>query len=281
METLNVEGIGTHALALVTTWGLRVVGALAVLIAGRWVARRIKSAIGIALDRGGADATLAPFLSNLAYWLMIAVVVVAVLGLFGIPTASLIALLGAAGLAVGLALQGTLSNFASGVMLLVFRPFRVGDSVEIGGHRGKVKEMGIFSTVLHTPDNVRIVVPNSGVFGKPIKNYTANDTRRIDLVIGVSYDDDLSVAHETIKRVIASDSRVLANPEPVVAVNELGDSSVNFVVHPWCRTEEYGSLRRDLTRRLKEELEAAGCSIPYPQRDVHLYREESSPTHPY
>ena len=161
-------------------------------------------------------------------WLTMAFVVVAVLGLFGIPTASLVAVLGAAGLAVGLALQGTLSHFAAGVMLLVFRPFRVGDLVEVGGDVGKVKEIGIFSTVLNTTDNVRTIIPNAEVWGKPIKNYTANDTRRIDMVIGVGYGDDLSVAKETIERVVSADERVLADPEPQVAVSNLGDSSVDL-----------------------------------------------------
>jgi small conductance mechanosensitive channel len=200
-------------------------------------------------------------------------VVIAVLSLFGIETTSLIAVLGAAGLAVGLALQGTLSNFASGVMLLLFRPFKVGDYVEIAGEGGSVQEIGIFSTQLHTPDNVKIAIPNSAVYGQTIKNYSANDTRRNDLVIGISYDDDIARAVETIQRILAADSRVLEDPEPVVAVADLADSSVNLVVRPWCAGSDYWPLRFDLTRQIKEELEAAGCSIPYPQRDVHLYQE--------
>jgi small conductance mechanosensitive channel len=200
-------------------------------------------------------------------------VVIAVLGLFGIETTSLIAVLGAAGLAVGLALQGTLSNFSAGVMLLVFRPFKVGDYVEVAGAAGSVQEVGIFSTVLHTPDNVKITIPNSSVYGDTIKNYSANDTRRNDLVIGISYGDDIARAIETIRQVLVSDSRVLADPEAVVAVVELADSSVNLVVRPWCAGGDYWPLRFDLTRKIKEELEAAGCSIPFPQRDLHLRSE--------
>jgi len=215
--------------------------------------------------------------------------VIAVLNLFGIQTASAIAVLGAAGLAVGLALQGTLSNFASGVMLLIglalqgtlsnfasgvmlliFRPFKIGDYVEVAGTAGSVQEIGVFSTILNTPDNVRIIVPNSGIYGDTVKNYSANETRRNDLVMGISYDDDIAVAIETIERVLASDDRILEDPAPLVAVAELADSSVNIVVRPWCARSDYWLLRCDLTRRLKEELEAAGCSIPYPQRDVHL-----------
>lgn len=276
MEGFDVSALGGLAVELVTTWGLKVVGAIAVLVVGRWVAGRIRKAVRLGVQRGGADETLAPFLSGIAYWLAIAVVIVAVLGLFGIPTASVVAILGAAGLAVGLALQGTLSNFAAGVMLLVFRPIRVDDVVEVGGSVGRVQEVGIFSTVLHTPDNVRIIMPNSEVFGKPIKNFTANDTRRVDLVIGVSYDDDLGVAKETIDKVVRADERVLAEPEPQIAVSNLGDSSVDFVVRPWCRTDDYWGVRFELTRRIKEELEAAGCSIPFPQRDVHLFEASSA-----
>jgi small conductance mechanosensitive channel len=200
------------------------------------------------------------------------VVVIAVLNLFGIQTTSLIAVVGAAGLAVGLAMQGTLSNFASGVMLLLFRPFHIGDYVEVGGTAGSVKEIGIFSTTLATPDNVRITVPNSGVYGAIIKNYSAYDTRRIDLVMGISYGDEIGRAIDAIKGVLQADERVLKDPEPTIAVSELADSSVNLVVRPWCRKEDYWPLRFDLTRGLKEQIEAGGCTIPFPQRDVHLFR---------
>jgi small conductance mechanosensitive channel len=276
MGDYDLSGLGALAMSLVTTWGLRVVGAIAVLLIGRWVAARIRNGVRAALERRQTDETLSPFLSGIAYWLTMAFVVVAVLGLFGIPTASLVAVLGAAGLAVGLALQGTLSHFAAGVMLLVFRPFRVGDGVEVGGDRGKVEEIGIFSTVLNTPDNVRTIIPNAEAWGKPIKNYSATETRRVDLVIGVGYEDDLSVAKQTIERVVRADERVLADPEPQVAVSNLGDSSVDFVVRPWCTADDYWDVRFDLTRRIKEELEGSGCSIPFPQRDVHLFQESSA-----
>ncbi|MGI9591634.1 MAG: mechanosensitive ion channel family protein [Myxococcota bacterium] len=197
---------------------------------------------------------------------------IAVLNLFGIQTASVIAVLGAAGLAVGLAMQGTLSNFAAGVMLLIFRPFKLGDWVEVAGTAGSVQEIGIFTTVLHTGNNRRIIIPNSSVYGDTITNYSANETRRIDLVIGIGYDDDIGQAVDTIGRVLSAETRVLKEPEPQIAVSELGDSSVNLVVRPWCASSDYWSTRFDLTRELKEQLEAAGCSIPYPQRDVHLHQ---------
>jgi len=173
-------------------------------------------------------------------------------------------------------MQGMLSNFAAGVMLLVFRPFKVGDYVEVAGTAGGVFEIGIFSTTLHTPDNVKITVPNSAIYGDTVKNYSANETRRNDLAIGISYDDDIGVAVSTIERILSSETRVLQDPEPLIAVSELGDSSVNLVVRPWCNASDYWPLRFDLTRRLKEELEAAGCSIPYPQHDVHVQRESSA-----
>ena len=171
-----------------------------------------------------------------------------------------------------LALQGTLSNFSAGVMLLIFRPFRVGDFVDAAGVAGSVKEIGVFTTTMASGDNVNIIVPNSAIFGATIKNFSTNDTRRNDLVIGVSYDDDLQVAADTIQRVLAADDRVLRDPAPTIAVSELGDSSVNFVVRPWCKKEDYWGLRFDLTRQLKEQLEAAGCSIPFPQQDVHMHQ---------
>jgi small conductance mechanosensitive channel len=266
---INKDFIET-IIELTSQWGLKVIGAIALLFFGRMVCNTIRRTTVKALERSKVDASLVPFLSSMVYYLALAVLVIAVLNLFGIQTASAIAVLGAAGLAVGLALQGTLSNFASGVMLLIFRPFKIGDYVEVAGTAGSVQEIGVFSTVLHTPDNVKIIVPNSGIFGDTVKNYSANDTRRNDFVMGISYDDDISVAIETSERVLAGDDRILEDPAPVVAVAELGDSSVNIVVRPWCAASDYWPLRFDLTRQLKEQLEAAGCSIPYPQRDVHL-----------
>jgi small conductance mechanosensitive channel len=272
MEQIDLQPILEQLVNIVSAWGLKILGAIVVLIIGRFVARWARRLIRKVMQRGHADATLVPFVAGVAYYLILAFVAVAVLGMVGVQTASMVAVLGAAGLAVGLALQGTLSNFASGVMLLVFRPFGVGDYIDAGGTAGSVASVGLFSTTMNTPDNVRIVVPNSAVYGSTIKNYAANATRRNDIVVGVSYDDDLAVAVSTIERVLQEDSRVLAEPAPVVAISELGDSSVNIVVRPWCTKEDYWALRFDLTRALKEQLEAAGCSIPFPQRDVHLHQ---------
>jgi small conductance mechanosensitive channel len=268
----TVDQVVQNAVTLVSTWGLRVAGALAVLVLGRFACGAARKAVRRGLESRGVDASLVPFISNLVYFVLLAAVVIAVLGLFGIETTSLVAVLGTAGLAVGLALQGTLGNFSSGVMLLLFRPFRVGDYIEAAGVSGTVSEIGVFSTTLNTPDNVRIIIPNSGIFGATIKNFSANDTRRNDIVLGISYDDDITNAIAVVNAVLGKDSRVLSDPEPTVAVSELADSSVNLVVRPWCRKEDYWGLRFDLIRKFKEDLEQGGCSIPYPQRDVHLHQ---------
>lgn len=276
MENLNIEQLMTQLSSLVTTYGLKVIGAIVVLIVGRLVARSIRRATQTALKRADMDATLIPFASGLVYALAMAFVVIAVLGLFGIPTASFVAVLGAAGLAIGLAMQGTLSNFAAGVMLLVFRPFRVGDVVEVAGTKGAVKEIGIFATQLNTPDNVRVTLSNSSIYGNTISNFTINDTRRVDLTVGVAYDDDLETAKRTIMGVIEAHELILSDPAPQVEVVEMADSSVNIVVRPWCRTADYWRVHFDLTQGCKEKLEAAGCSIPFPQRDVHMFPAGSS-----
>ncbi|MFW6193877.1 MAG: mechanosensitive ion channel family protein [Gemmatimonadota bacterium] len=270
-DSFDTQALTDQAVALVSEWGLQVLGALVVLVVGWTGAKWVRHSVRRALGRAGVDETLVPFLTSLTYYTVLAFVAVAVLNLFGIQTASMIAVLGAAGFAVGLAFQGTLSNFSSGVMLLIFRPFAVGDSVEVADQSGTVAEIGVFSTRLDTPDNVRVTVPNSEVFGNVIKNYDARPTRRVDLEVGIDYDDDIGGALDTARRVLSEDDRVLDEPEPTVAVGSLGDSSVILLVRPWCATADYWPLRRDLTRRLKEQLEADGFSLPYPQRDVHLH----------
>lgn len=269
---MDAEGVVHLVTDVVTTWGLRVVGAIGVLIVGRIVAGLIRRAVRKALRRANVDPTLIPFLAGLVYNLTLVFVLISVLRLFGLETTSLVAVLGAAGLAVGLALQGTLSNFAAGIMLLLFRPFKVDDFVETGGVTGKVVELGLFTTTLASPGNVRVTVPNSKVWGETISNFNGFPTRRVDLVVGVSYDDDLSVVVETIRKVLAAEARVLSEPEPQVEVSEMGASSVDLVVRPWCTSGDYWDVKFALTRQLKEKLEEAGCSIPYPQRDVHLHQ---------
>jgi len=270
MQEFDAATVVSQSIDVLAGWGLKVLGAIAVLLIGRMIASWGRRITRRSLERAGIDETIIPFVSRLVYFLIMAFVLLAVLGLFGIPTTSVIAVLGAASLAVGLALQGTLSNFAAGVMLLVFRPFEVDDYIEVAGQAGTVKAIGVFATTLNTVDNVQITIPNGKVYGEAIKNYSANDIRRVDLVASVAYDDDLQVARDTLMAILAADERVLDDPAPTVAVSELGASSVDFVVRPWCRTEDYWDVRFDMTRRIKESLEESGCSIPFPQQDMHV-----------
>ena len=251
---------------------LQVVAAIVILIVGRIFAGWARKITRKALERGEVDRTLVPFVAKLIYYAVLAVVVIAALNRVGVATTSVVAIFGAAGLAVGLAMQGTLSNFASGVMLLIFRPFSLGDYVDAGGTAGTVMEIGIFATTLKSPDNIKITVPNSQIYGATISNYNGYETRRVDMVMGIGYGDDIQTALDTIRSIVAADERVLADPEVQIAVSNLGDSSVDIVVRPWCKAVDYWGLKFDLTRRFKEGLEAAGCSIPFPQRDVHLYQ---------
>jgi len=271
----NLETLTALITTTVATWVPKIAGALAVLVVGLIVAGWARTFVRKAMSRTNVDAALIPFVSGVVRVGLTALVAIAAVSTLGVPVASFVAVLGAAGLAIALAFQGTFSNFAAGVMLLTFRPFKLGDFVDVGGTTGSVKEISIFSCVLATPDNVQITVPNADVFGRTIKNYSANETRRIDMVVGVGYDDDLGVAARTCMDVISADARVLPDPAPQVAVSELGDSSVNLVVRPWVNAGDYWGARFDLTRALKENLEAAGCSIPFPQRDVHVFQEAS------
>jgi small conductance mechanosensitive channel len=217
---------------------------------------------------------LAGFAKNIIKTVILVFAIIAAVGRLGVQTTSLIAIIGAAGLAVGLSLQGTLSNFAAGVMLILFRPFKIGDFIEGGGVLGTVKEIQIFNTILSSPDNRKIILPNSKVSGDTIINFTAIDSRRIDMVFGISYGDDMKKAREVLMEVVTSDSRVLKDPAPVVAVSELGDSSVNLVCRPWVKPANYWAVYFDVTEKGKEALEANGLSIPFPQRDIHLFQEE-------
>lgn len=268
-ETSEILAMLTLALS---TWGLKILAGLAILLLGRMAAGLVRKGVRRTLGRAHFDATLTPFIANLVYAVLMVGILYGAASAVGIPMTGFVAIIGAAGLAVALAFQGTLSNFSSGVMLLTFRPFKVGDFVDAGGVAGTVKEIGVFTTTMATPDNVRIIIPNSAVAGATIKNFSANEERRVDLVVGVSYDDDLNLAMDVINRVLSADGRVLQDPAPVVAVSEMGASSVDFVVRPWVKAGDYWEVRWSLTKALKEELEAAGCSIPYPQRDVHLYQ---------
>lgn len=262
--------------SLLAEYGLKIVGALLIFAIGRWVAKVVSGLAARAMKTAKVDATLIPFLENLAYSAILVFVLIAALAALGVQTASVIAVLGAAGLAVGLALQGSLANFASGVLLLVFKPFRMGDFVEIGGVKGTVQAIHVFNTVLNAPDNVRIIVPNAQVTGGSILNYTINGTRRIDLVVSVSYDDDLKKARRVIESVLAQDKRILAQPAPAVAVSEMADSSMNFVVRPWVKVADYWDVYFDLTEKLKVACDEHGLTIPFPQQEIYIKTDASA-----
>jgi small conductance mechanosensitive channel len=254
-------------------YGMKIIGALAILILGRIVISILTGILRRIMDRSKVDQTLTKFVVSLTKIALLTFLIIAALGTLGVQTASFVAVIGAAGLAVGFALQGSLSNFAAGVMLIVFRPFQCGDYVEAGGVSGTVDEIKIFNTVLKTPDHKRVIVPNSSITSSPITNYSAMDTRRVDMVFGIGYGDDIKLAKDTLVQILSEDSRVLKDPAPTVAVSELGDSSVNFVVRPWVNTSDYWSVLFDLTEKVKLTFDQKGISIPFPQRDVHLFQE--------
>lgn len=238
-------------------------------IAAKWLLRLIRKG----LVRSHLDAMLVNFVTNILRWVLTLLVIIVALEQLGVPTTSLITLLGAAGLAVGLALKDSLQNFASGVLLILFRPFRTGDFIEAGGREGVVEEIRIFSTQLRTPDNREVTMPNGEVYSNAIINFTAKEQRRIDLVIRIGYDDDLRKAKEVLEGVLASEERILKEPAPLVAVGELGASSVDILVRPWVKTPDYFATKCALTEEIKLALDEAGISIPYPQMDVHMDKD--------
>ena len=255
-------------------YALNIVGAVLIFVVGKWLARRITKVLAKLMERNRVDATLVSFLSNLTYYTLIVLVVVAAAGRLGINTASFLTIIGAAGLAVGLALKDSLANFAAGVMLVLFRPFTIGDLVTAAGITAKVEKITIFNTLFCTPDNQLIIVPNGKIISDIITNINAKDTRRIDLTVGISYSDDMAKTKEILRRLAGEDARVLQEPAPTVAVAELADSSINLVFRPWVKTVDYWDVRFDLTEKIKNALDEAGISIPFPQQDVHLFVEK-------
>lgn len=259
----------------VTLYGVKIIVALLIFFVGRWVARKLSDAIQKVMTAREVDQALVKFATNLAYSALLIFVVIAALGQVGIQTASFVAIVGAAGLAIGLAMQGSLSNFAAGVLIIIFKPFRIGDFVEMAGTSGVVESIMIFTTELKTADNKKVIIPNASVLGGVITNYSANDTRRVDLVVGVSYDDDIDKAKAVLAELMAADERVLKDPAPAVAMIALADSSVNFNVRPWVKTADYWGVYCDLTEAVKKRFDQEGISIPYPQRDVHVHQVQS------
>jgi small conductance mechanosensitive channel len=270
----SLRNTADQVVAIITEYGLDVIGAVAILIVGWLASKWVHSVVRKALGRSSkVDAMLVGFFASLAKYLVLIFTGIMVLSQFGVQTASLIAVLGAAGLAIGLALQGTLSNVAAGVMILIFRPFKIGDYVEAGGKAGTVKAVTLFITELATPDNVQIILPNGQVWGSSVVNYSFHNTRRVDLALGIGYGDNIGMAVAAVEQTIAADDRVLKDPEPMVAVSDLADSSVNLVIRVWCQAPDYWALKFDLTRALKEKMDSEGISIPYPQRTVHMIQQ--------
>lgn len=269
---ITPEMLQTH----VIPWVTRIAVALAIFIIGRWIALRLLSATKRLMRRGGMDGMLIDFMSNIVYFILLAIVVIATLDHLGVQTTSLLAIVGAAGLAVGLALKDSLGNVASGVLLIIFRPFRVGDFIEAAGTSGIVQAVNVFSTVLATGDNRQVIVPNGRIYGGTIINVTARPTRRIDLVFGIGYGDDIRTAKRLIGEVMAEDARILAEPAPAISLAELADSSVNINARPWVKTGDYWAVRSDLLENIKAAFDANGISIPFPQRDVHLQRVDAA-----
>ncbi|MDY6853786.1 MAG: mechanosensitive ion channel [Thermodesulfobacteriota bacterium] len=257
-----------------TLYGLKIVAAILILIVGRFIALGLRKLLRNILQKNKVDETLVGFVSSLCYVLMMAFVIIAAISKLGIQTTSFIAILGAAGLAIGLALQGSLANFAAGVLMLIFKPFKVGDFIEGGGVSGVVEEIGIFTTELKSPDNKKIIVPNAIVTGDKIVNYSAKECRRVDIVAGVSYSDDLDKVRNVLEDILSSDDRVLKDPAPTIGVLELTDSSVNFAVRPWVKTADYWNVFFATQESIKKRFDAEGISIPFPQQDVHLYKSE-------
>lgn len=281
LDTPLVDGLAkaetwlTNNSDLLIQYGVNVISAILILFIGNIIVKAVANSVAKMLKKKDMDKAVVEFVHGLVRYLLFVIVLIAALGRVGVQTASVVAVIGAAGLAVGLALQGSLSNFAAGVLIVAFRPFKSGDYVEIGGVAGSVDAIQIFQTILKTPDNKMVVVPNSAVIGGAITNYSRHETRRVDLVIGVSYSADLKQTKQVIRETLEKDPRILKDPDMTIGVLALADSSVNFVVRPWCKTADYWDVYFDSTQAIKEALDAAGIEIPFPQMDVHLNKVEA------
>ncbi len=271
---IDFEKLVETLILWITTYSVKLIAALLIFLIGKWLSRKLANLITRVLEKNNIDITLIRFSEGIIYYALLILVLIAAAGQLGVNTASFLTIVGAAGLAIGLALKDSLSNFASGVMLILFRPFQVGDFVTAGGVTGNVKGIDIFNTILNTPDNQKVIVPNSNITTDVITNVTANDTRRVDLVIGIGYEDDILKAKETLHAIIKDEKRVLEDPATNIAVSELGDSSVNLVVRPWVKTSDYWDVYFTLTEKIKITFDEKGISFPFPQQDVHLFKAD-------
>jgi len=268
-----MDSVAGQLTFFITTYGINIIGAIIILILGRIAAGIGRKIVKRILEKSKTDPAIVSFVGSMIYFLILIFAVLAALAKFGIQTASFVAILGAAGFAIGFALQGSLANFAAGVLILVLRPFKIGDFIDGAGVAGTVKDIQLFTTVLATPDNIKIMVPNGKLFGDTIKNISAFDTRRVDLVIGIGYTSDIQKAYDVMMNLIKEDTRILSDPPATIAVSELADSSVNFVVRPWVKKEDYWGVKFDLTRKIKEAFDENGIEIPFPQQVVHMMSE--------
>jgi len=271
-----MENITTWVQEHALDWSIQIGIAIAIFVVGKIVARMISNLIKRAMRRGGTDDMLVGFIGNISYAVLLVAVVLAAIDSLGVNVTSLLAILGAAGLAVGLALKDSLGNFAAGVMIIIFRPFKIGDYIEAGGTAGSVDEIGLFATLMHTPDNKRIIVPNGSIINGNITNVSALPTRRVDLVFGIGYDDNIGQARDIIVEILGADERILADPAPVVTVGALADSSVNLNVRPWVNAADYWTVYWDLLEKVKTRFDEAGISIPYPQQDVYMHEVKAA-----
>ncbi len=266
-----MEAYMDKIMEMVSLYGVNIIAALAVFIIGRWVAKIVRKVARRVMTKKNVDPIIIGFTCNMAYIALLVFIIIAALGQLGIQTTSFIAILGAAGLAIGLALQGSLSNFAAGFLMVIFRPFNVGDYVEAAGVDGTVEEIQIFTTTLVTPDNKTVIIPNAKLTGDNIVNWTAKGTRRVDMVFGIGYDDDIDKARQIMEDVLSKDERILKDKATQISVVELADSSVNFVVRPWAKVSDYWGIYMDAMENIKKAFDEQGISIPYPQQDVHMH----------
>ncbi len=270
----NFQGILDTVYDLAIKYGLKLLLAIVTLIIGLWIIKAIMGGIRRSMEKRDVDATLRTFLHSLLSMLLKIMLVISVISMVGVEMTSFVAILAAAGLAVGMALSGTLQNFAGGVIIVLFKPFKVGDFIDAQGHMGTVKDIQIFNTILKTPDNKTIIIPNGGLSTSSMTNYSTEENRRVDFTFGIGYSDDIDKAKKVIDGVIKADSRIFSDPEPFIAVSELADSSVNFAVRVWSKASDYWGIYFDMTENIKKAFDKEGISIPFPQRDVHLFNEK-------
>ena len=269
------QEIINYAIEITSSFGLKLLTALIVVIVGKQLVKIMLKVIKVALEKANTEETVRIFIANLLNTVFTVIIFVAAINQLGVETTSIIALLGAAGLAIGLSLQGSLANFAAGILIVIFRPYKVGDYIEAGTNVGTVKDIQIFSTVLRTPDNKSIVVPNGSIMDGSITNYSEQPTRRIDIIASCSYEDDLDKVKEVLQTILDNEERILTEPKPQIAVSELAESSVNFIVRPWVNSSDYLPVMYSLLENIKKTFDKKGISIPYPQSDIHIHEKKA------